>query len=145
MSYCKRMPHEPFESEVTQWFNSAPVTVEDLHGRVVRVEFSQMLCPGCVNRSLPQAKRAHRMVKNDQLVVLGFHSFFKHLHVTGPTALEVFPKEFVITFPVAVDHPGRAAFARHGSRGVAGDTAGGGTQGVRNCGLNRDPRPPRVR
>ena len=27
--------HEPFEFDVTEWFNSDPLTVEDLHGRVV--------------------------------------------------------------------------------------------------------------
>ncbi len=98
--------HEPFEFDVTEWFNSDPLTVEDLHGRVVLVEFFQMLCPGCVNHSLPQAKRVHRMVKNDQLVVLGIHSVFEHHDVTGPAALEVFLKEFGIAFPVAVDRPG---------------------------------------
>ncbi|GAB3694962.1 TlpA disulfide reductase family protein [Corynebacterium nasicanis] len=97
---------EPFEFDVTRWFNSEPLTAEALRGRVVLVEFFQMLCPGCVNHSLPQAKRVHRMVKSDQLVVLGIHSVFEHHAVTGPEALEVFLHEFGITFPVAVDRPG---------------------------------------
>ena len=46
--------HEPFDFDVTEWFNSDPLTVEDLHGRVVLVEFFQMLCPGCVNHSSPR-------------------------------------------------------------------------------------------
>ncbi|NLA56287.1 MAG: TlpA family protein disulfide reductase [Corynebacterium humireducens] len=97
--------YEPLEFDVTQWFNSEPLTPEDLRGRVVLIEFFQMLCPGCVNHSLPQAKRVHRLVKGDQVVVLGIHSVFEHHAVTGPDALEVFLHEFGITFPVAVDRP----------------------------------------
>ncbi|AJE32663.1 hypothetical protein B842_04050 [Corynebacterium humireducens NBRC 106098 = DSM 45392] len=97
--------YEPLEFDVTQWFNSEPLSPEDLRGRVVLIEFFQMLCPGCVNHSLPQAKRVHRLVKGDQVVVLGIHSVFEHHAVTGPDALEVFLHEFGITFPVAVDRP----------------------------------------
>ena len=95
--------YEPFKLDVTRWFNSPPLEPEDLRGKVMLVEFFQMLCPGCVNHSLPQARRVHRMVKGDQLVVLGVHSVFEHHAVTGPDALEVFLHEFGITFPVAVD------------------------------------------
>lgn len=98
--------YEPLEFDVTRWFNSEPLTPEDLHGRVVLIEFFQMLCPGCVNHSLPQARKVHRMVQGDQVVVLGIHSVFEHHAVTGPDALEVFLHEFGITFPVAVDRPG---------------------------------------
>jgi len=98
--------YEPLEFDVTRWFNSEPLSPEDLHGRVVLIEFFQMLCPGCVNHSLPQARKVHRMVQGDQVVVLGIHSVFEHHAVTGPDALEVFLHEFGITFPVAVDRPG---------------------------------------
>jgi len=97
--------YEPLEFDVTRWFNSEPLSPEDLHGRVVLIEFFQMLCPGCVNHSLPQARKVHRMVQGDQVVVLGIHSVFEHHAVTGPDALEVFLHEFGITFPVAVDRP----------------------------------------
>ncbi len=96
---------EPFEFDVTRWFNSPPLEMEQLRGKVLLVEFFQMLCPGCVNHSLPQARRVHQMVKGDQLVVLGIHSAFEHHAVTGPDALEVFLHEFGIRFPVAVDRP----------------------------------------
>ncbi|MDO5670998.1 MAG: TlpA disulfide reductase family protein [Corynebacterium sp.] len=97
---------EPFDFDVTEWFNSDPLSVEELHGKVVVVEFFQMLCPGCVNHSLPQAQSVHHKTKRDQVVVLGIHSVFEHHEVTGPAALQVFLKEFGITFPVAIDRPG---------------------------------------
>ncbi|QGU04067.1 TlpA disulfide reductase family protein [Corynebacterium comes] len=97
---------EMFEFDVTEWFNSDALTMADLHGRVVLVEFFQMLCPGCVNHGIPQAQRVHRMVSADQVAVIGIHSVFEHHDVMGPAALEVFLAEFGVTFPVAVDRPG---------------------------------------
>lgn len=96
---------ELFEFDVTEWFNSAPLTVEDLRGRVVLVEFFQMLCPGCVNHSIPQAQRVHRLVNADQVTVLGIHSVFEHHNVMDTDALRVFLSEFGVKFPVAVDRP----------------------------------------
>lgn len=97
---------ELFDFDVTEWFNSEPLTPEGLRGRVVLVEFFQMLCPGCVNHGIPQAKRVHRMIRADQVVVLGIHSVFEHHHAMSPDALKVFLAEFDVRFPVAVDRPG---------------------------------------
>ena len=42
----------------TRWFNTdRALTLADLRGRVVVIEAFQMLCPGCVSHSLPQAMR----------------------------------------------------------------------------------------
>lgn len=95
-----------FDFDVVEWFNSEPLTPEDLRGRVVLVEFFQMLCPGCVNHGIPQAQRVHRLVKSGQVAVIGIHSVFEHHDVMGPEALQVFLAEFGVTFPVAVDRPG---------------------------------------
>lgn len=97
---------ELFDFDVVEWFNSEPLTPEDLRGRVVLVEFFQMLCPGCVNHGIPQAQRVHRLVKSGQVAVIGIHSVFEHHDVMGPEALQVFLAEFGVTFPVAVDRPG---------------------------------------
>lgn len=99
------VPAEHFEFDVTEWFNSEPLTPEDLHGKVVLVEFFQMLCPGCVNHAIPQAQKVHRTVKGDQIAVLGIHSVFEHHDVMTPAALKTYLSEFGVTFPVAVDRP----------------------------------------
>src|SRR3546814_10131498 len=39
------------ELDVVRWFNSAPLTLAGLRGRVVVIGAFQMLCPGCVSRS----------------------------------------------------------------------------------------------
>lgn len=40
------------EWDAVGWFNSGPLTLADLRGRVVVLEAFQMLCPGCVAHGL---------------------------------------------------------------------------------------------
>ena len=47
----------------SQWFNSPPLTLADLRGRIVVLGTFQMLCPGCVANGLPQLQRVERMQK----------------------------------------------------------------------------------
>src|SRR3546814_6731649 len=49
------------ELDVVRWFNSAPLTLAGLRGRVVVIGAFQMLCPGCVSESLPQLRRIHEL------------------------------------------------------------------------------------
>lgn len=67
------------------------------------LEAFQMLCPACVNHSLPQAKRVQRTYPNEDLVVVGLHTVFEHHDVMGPDALATFVAEFCYTFPIGVD------------------------------------------
>lgn len=91
--------------DVSEWLNHPGLSSEDLRGKVVLIEVFQMLCPGCVNHSIPQAVKVHRKVDPSQLQVIGLHSVFEHHEVMTPQALKVFMSEFGITFPVAVDNP----------------------------------------
>lgn len=93
------------ELEVSEWLNHEGLTPADLRGKVVLIEVFQMLCPGCVNHSIPQAVKIHRKVDDSQLQVIGLHSVFEHHDVMTPQALKVFLDEFGVKFPVAVDKP----------------------------------------
>lgn len=93
------------EWQVCQWFNSAPLSLAALRGRVVVLHAFQMLCPGCVSHAVPQAERLHRRFASAELVVVGLHTVFEHHLAMAPSALEVFLKEYRITHPVAVDQP----------------------------------------
>ncbi|GAB3596487.1 Thiol-disulfide oxidoreductase ResA [Corynebacterium faecale] len=93
------------ELEVSEWLNHEGLTPEDLRDKVVLIEVFQMLCPGCVNHSIPQAVKIHRKVDDSQLQVIGLHSVFEHHEVMTPQALKVFLDEFGVKFPVAVDKP----------------------------------------
>lgn len=93
------------ELEVQEWINHDGFSMEDLRGKIVIVEVFQMLCPGCVNHGIPQAKKVHHMIDESQVQVIGLHSVFEHHDVMTPEALKVFIDEFGIRFPVAVDKP----------------------------------------
>jgi peroxiredoxin len=88
------------------WFNAeVDLSLDDFRGRVVVLIAFQMLCPGCVTRSIPLAQRLEQLFDQRELVVVGLHTVFEHHHVMTPAALEVFLAEYRIRFPVGVDSP----------------------------------------
>ncbi|MBS0301992.1 MAG: redoxin domain-containing protein [Proteobacteria bacterium] len=99
--------------QVAQWFNTRePITLEGLRGRVVLLHAFQMLCPGCVEKGIPQAQRVHEAFSQDQVVVIGLHTVFEHHAVQGtPAALQAFIHEYRLRFPIALDQP-------HATRGI---------------------------
>jgi len=107
------------ELDVAEWIGE-PSPLESLRGRVVLVEAFQMLCPGCVNHAIPQAKRVKQLFPD--VAVVGLHTVFEHHEVTGADALRVFLAEFGVDFPVAIDrHEGDAipvTMRRYGLRGT---------------------------
>ncbi len=99
-------PETPPEMDVLRWVNSpAPVTLAGLRGKVVVLIAFQMLCPGCVEHGLPQAKRIRDRFKPDQVAVVGLHTVFEHHDVMTPAALDVFMGEYRWPFPVGIDRP----------------------------------------
>ncbi len=92
--------------QISEWFNTpAPITLAGLRGRVVAIHAFQMLCPGCVAHSIPQALKLRQTFPEDQLAVIGLHTVFEHHDVMGPAALKVFIHEYRLGFPIAVDQP----------------------------------------
>lgn len=95
-----------YEIEASDWLNTdKPFSLPSLRGRVVVVTVFQMLCPGCAQFSLPQARDLHLAFARDDLVVIGMHSVFEHHHVMTPEALRVFVREYRLQFPIAIDRP----------------------------------------
>src|SRR3546814_6811790 len=92
---------------VAQWFNAAsPLTLQDLRGKVVVLHAFQMLCPGCVTISIPQAQRIARAFDPAHLAVIGIHTEFEHHDVMTPQALAVFIREFQLSFHITADLTG---------------------------------------
>lgn len=95
-----------YEIEASEWLNTEqPPSLASLRGRVVVVAAFQMLCPGCVSFSLPQASKLHAAFSHDDVAVIGLHSVFEHHHVMTPEALRVFVSEYRLSFPIAIDRP----------------------------------------
>lgn len=56
-----------------QWFNSAPLSMQSLRGKVVLVEFWTRECINCVH-VLPHTKALYERYAGDGLVVVGVHT-----------------------------------------------------------------------
>lgn len=92
---------------VAEWLNSeAPLSLDALRGRVVVLHAFQMLCPGCVQHAIPQARRIHTLFDPAEVAVIGLHTVFEHHAAMTPVSLRAFVHEYRIAFPVGVDEPG---------------------------------------
>jgi thiol-disulfide isomerase/thioredoxin len=69
-STAKRLPE--FQG-ISQWLNSAPLTVNSLKGNVVLVQFWTFACINC-QRTLPSIVRWHQQYAGKGLKVIGIHT-----------------------------------------------------------------------
>ena len=102
-------PENPPALVTAQFYNApeAP-TLAKLKGKVVVLIGFQMLCPGSLRHSLPQAERLARTFSADEVAVLGLHMVFENHKDMTPSLLEPFLKSERISIPVLVDAPGDA-------------------------------------
>ena len=86
------------ELTVSGWLNTAePMSLAGLRGQIVLLEAFQMLCPGCVSHSLPQARRIAEHFTAHGVTVIGLHSVFEHHQAQGSReALAAFVHEYRI-------------------------------------------------
>jgi len=92
--------------ETQEWLNTEQdLNLEVLRGNIIVIHVFQMLCPGCVQHSIPQAKKIHERFKKEEVTVLGLHSVFEHHDAMNKIALQAFLHEYKVTFPVAIDLP----------------------------------------
>ena len=87
---------------IEQWHNSAPLTMQQLRGKVVLVDFWTYTCINCI-RTLPHVVEWHRKYKDQGLVVVGVHTpEFPFERSAANVAKAV--KRFDIAYPVAQDN-----------------------------------------
>jgi thiol-disulfide isomerase/thioredoxin len=95
-------PMAPEFQGINHWINSAPLTMQQLRGKVVLVEFWTYSCINCIH-VLPHVKQWHERYKDQGLVVVGVHTpEYGHERVLGN--LEAAVKRFGIGYPVAQDN-----------------------------------------
>ncbi|HLD25296.1 MAG TPA: cytochrome c biogenesis protein DipZ [Patescibacteria group bacterium] len=85
-----------------QWFNSEPLTIKELRGNVVLVDFWTYTCINCI-RTLPYLRSWHEKYKDKGLVIVGVHTpefeFEKN-----PENVKKAMKDFGIEYPVMQDN-----------------------------------------
>jgi thiol-disulfide isomerase/thioredoxin len=87
---------------ITNWFNSAPLDIANLRGKVVLVDFWTYGCVNCVN-TLPHVTALYEKYKDRGLVVVGVHTpEFPFERSAGNVQAAL--KRHGITYPVAQDN-----------------------------------------
>lgn len=95
-------PKAPEFKGINNWINSPPLTMAQLRGKVVLVEFWTYECINCIH-VLPYVKQWHQRYKDQGLVVVGVHTpEFGHERVLKNVQRAV--KRFDIQYPVAQDN-----------------------------------------
>ena len=85
----------PPELHGSVWFNTAhPLTLRELKGKVILLDFWGTWCPPCVE-GLPHVQAQHTKFRNRGLVVIGIHTGWG-----TEKKLDTFLKDRNITFPV---------------------------------------------
>jgi thiol-disulfide isomerase/thioredoxin len=95
-----RAPEFPAYGE-DRWINSPPLTMEELRGRVVLIDFWEYTCVNCL-RTLPYVKEWHRRYGDSGVVIVGVHTpefAFGRERANVARAVE----EFGIEYPVVLD------------------------------------------
>ena len=86
----------------TTWLNSPPLTLEQLRGRVVLIDFWTYSCINCIN-TLPYVRSWAEKYKDQGLTVIGVHTpEFPFEKDVGNVRDAL--KRFKLTYPIAVDN-----------------------------------------
>jgi thiol-disulfide isomerase/thioredoxin len=100
-----RVTTAPDFAGATQWFNSPPLTMQSLHGKVVLVEFWTRECINCLH-VLPHTKELYERYGADGLVVVGVHTP-EYDEERDAFSLKQAIRTLGITYPVAMDNDNR--------------------------------------
>jgi thiol-disulfide isomerase/thioredoxin len=98
-------PPAPEFQGLTDWINSKPLTLAQLRGRVVLVEFWTYDCINCIH-VIPHVKQWHERYKDDGLAVIGVHTP-EYDHERIPANVRKAVERFGIGYPVALDNDHR--------------------------------------
>jgi thiol-disulfide isomerase/thioredoxin len=95
------------EIQASTWINSDKISINDLKGKVVVIDFFQLWCPMCNSFVKPLLKHWHKkyatQIKNGDLVIMGVHTVFEGHSIQNLEALKFYLKKNNITHPIAND------------------------------------------
>jgi len=95
-------PNAPEIIEGGKWFNSEPLRISELKGKVVLIDFWTYTCINCI-RTLPYLKSWHEKYSDKGLVIIGIHTpefeFEKN-----PENVQKAINDFEIKYPVIQDN-----------------------------------------
>lgn len=87
---------------IKQWFNSPPLTLSELKGKVVMVDFWTYSCISCIS-TLPHTEAMYKKYKGKGFTIIGVHSP-EFAFEANPKNVAAAIKNFGITYPIAMDN-----------------------------------------
>lgn len=87
---------------ISQWLNSAPLSIADLKGNVVLIQFWTFACINC-QRTLPYITKWHEQYADQGLKVIGIHTA-EFAFERDANNIKRALKQHKITYPVPVDN-----------------------------------------
>lgn len=125
------------ELDVSEWIRGGTNTLESLRGKVVLLDFFQIICPGC-HAAHPIIAGFQERYEQQGLAVLGIAVAFEYQSAQRPDRIKAYVKSNAYPYPVAIDSNMTNTFYKYQSRGtpwcVLIDQAGR----VRHMGFFRD-------
>ncbi|WP_042302202.1 thioredoxin family protein [Paraburkholderia kururiensis] len=95
-------PTAPEFTGIDKWLNSPPLTLQQLRGKVVLVDFWTYTCINCIH-TLPYVKQWNEKYRNQGLAVIGVHTpEYPFERDTGNVKTAI--ARFGISYPVAQDN-----------------------------------------
>lgn len=92
---------------ISEWINSSGLSLKDLQGKVVVIDFFQLWCPGCNSFSIPLMDHWEKVFASEeaagQIQFVSIHTVFEGHSYQRPEKLRKFIKEKGIKHPVGVD------------------------------------------
>jgi cytochrome c biogenesis protein CcdA/thiol-disulfide isomerase/thioredoxin len=99
---AKKYADAPDLQDISAWINSTPLTMQQLRGKVVLVDFWTYSCINCL-RTLPYLESWDARYRSKGLVIVGVHSpEFAFEHSLGNVRAAV--KRLGVRYPVALDN-----------------------------------------
>jgi cytochrome c biogenesis protein CcdA/thiol-disulfide isomerase/thioredoxin len=86
---------------IDQWLNSSPLTLQQLRGKVVLVDFWTYSCINCL-RTLPHVEAWDRLYRKDGLVIVGVHTP-EFAFEAVPSNVRAATKRLGVRYPVPLD------------------------------------------
>jgi thiol-disulfide isomerase/thioredoxin len=97
-----RLGPAPEFAELAPWYNSPPLTLASLRGKVVLVDFWTYSCINCL-RTLPQVTAAWMRYQNMPFVLIGIHTP-EFVFEKSPQNVAAAIERHALTYPIAQDN-----------------------------------------
>lgn len=105
------------ELDVSEWISGDPNTLKALRGKVVLLDFFQIICPGC-HAAYPIIAEFQKHYEEQGLAVLGIAVAFEYQSAQKPDRMKAYVKSNAYPYPVAIDRNMTNTFRKYQSRGT---------------------------